>query len=93
MDGDAWTLRLANHYLQRQTDDYRLDYRVRLNEVYTVAARLQYDSLNHRFTETSFGLRQNLDNAWLVQYGVTIYGGPRRESSFGFSVQLEVLRF
>lgn len=93
LDGEAWTLRLANHYLQRQTDDYQLDGRLRLNEVYTVAARLQYDSLNHRFTETSFGLRQNLDNAWLVEYGVTIYGGPRRESSFGFSVRVEVLRF
>lgn len=93
LDGEAWSLRLANHYLQHQTDDYRLEYRLRLNEVYAVAARLQYDSRHSRFTETALGLEQTLDNAWLIAYGVTIYAGPRRESSVGFAVQVTPVRF
>ncbi|QYM80627.1 LPS assembly protein LptD [Horticoccus luteus] len=93
LDGEAWSLQLANHYLQHQTDEYRLQYRLRLNEVYGIAARLQYDARHARFTETAVGLQQTLGNAWLVEYGVTIYAGPRRESSFGFAVRLTPLTF
>jgi LPS-assembly protein len=92
-DGDAWSLRLATHYLAADINDYLTDYRVRLNEVYEAYVRLQYDARTHRFNERTFGLTQNLDNTWFLRYGMTLYDGPRRESHFGFHVEVQAHGF
>jgi len=92
-DGDAWTLRFASNYLRDELDDYFVEGTYRLNEVYQATARLRYDSVAHRFDEQSYGIRQNVGNAWRVEYLVTIYDGPRRESHFGFNIQIDAIRF
>jgi LPS-assembly protein len=56
-------------------------------------ARLRYDNRTSRFNEQALGLRQNLGNIWRIQYLLTMYDGPRRESDFGFSVSVDVLGF
>ena len=35
----------------------------------------------------------NLDNTWRVSYIVSLYSGPRRESHFGFNMQIEARGF
>ena len=55
--------------------------------------KLHYDSRRRRFNEQAFGVRQNLHNTWSIEYLVTLYDGPRRESNFGFRLQVEALGF
>jgi LPS-assembly protein len=99
-DGEAWSLRFANNYLRRQSrtlddgvEDYLLEGRVRLTESFDAQARLHYDARKSRFTQQSYGIEQNLDNTWRVSYVVTLYSGRKRESSFGFRIQVETIRF
>ena len=66
---------------------------MRVNEVYEAIGRLQYDAIHHRFVEQSYGLRQNLSNSWILEYAVTLYDGPRRESKFGLRVNVELIKF
>lgn len=92
-DADKWTLMLGNRYYQHEVDTYIADYTQRLNEVYQLHIHLNYDSRESRFNEQSFGLRQNINNTWVIGYNINLYGGPRRESDFGFSLQVELLAF
>lgn len=92
-DGDQWSVRFSSNYLQHQLDDYFIEGRRRINEAYEAIGRLQYDFRQHRFNEQFYGVRQNLSNLWLVEYAVTIYDGPRRESRFGFNVQVQAIGF
>jgi LPS-assembly protein len=54
---------------------------------------LHYDARRRRFNEQAYGIVQNLGNTWLISYTVSLYSGRRRESSFGFNVQIDTVRF
>jgi len=92
-DGTAQEVILATHYLGGEIQEYVVDYRYRLNEVYQGILRLHYDKREKRFIEQSYGLRQTLDNLWWVEYEISFFEGPRRESSFSFNVQVELAVF
>jgi LPS-assembly protein len=92
-DGDAWSARLGSHYLQHQLQEYVLDAGYRLDEAHELVTRLHYDERLARFVEQDYGLRQNLGNLWLVRYLIVLYQGPRRESAFGFNVEVELRRW
>ena len=92
-DGRAWSARFSSHFLRNEIEEYVLQTDVRLNEAYHVLAKLHYDTRRHRFNEQAYGIRQNLGNLWNLEYLVTIYDGPRRESDFGFSVSVDVIGF
>jgi len=92
-DGEQWSFRLANHYLRRDTSEFSLDGDFRLNEAYQATGRLYYDARQRRFVEQAYGIRQNLDNTWRIEYMVTLYEGRSRESNFGFNVRIEAIRF
>jgi LPS-assembly protein len=92
-DGNIWTMRFSNSFLRGQIEDYVVDGRVRLTEAYEAVARLHYDARRHRFNEQAYGITQNLGNTWLISYTVSLYSGRRRESSFGFNVQIDTVRF
>lgn len=92
-DGNAWSVRFSNNFLRGQIEDYLVDARVRLTESYEALTRLHYDSHRHRFNEQSYGIAHNIGNTWLLSYTVSLYSGRRRESSFGFNVQIDTVRF
>ena len=93
-DGQRWSLALSTHYLREQINEYIAEGRYRLNEAYEAYARLHYDNREHRFNERSFGVIQKLGhNLWTIRYGVTLYQGATRESSFGFSVEVRLMNF
>ena len=92
-DGHAWSLRFGNNFLRDQLQDYTMDGRLRLNERFEAVTRLHYDARKRRFNEQAYGIAQNLGNTWLISYTVSLYSGRRRESSFGFNVQIDTLRF
>jgi hypothetical protein len=41
----------------------------------------------------SWGLRQRVANTWNLRYEVSWVKGQQRESSFGFSVGVDLVRF
>ncbi len=92
-DGNVWSVRFSNNFLRRQLEDYAVDGRARLNERFEAIMRLHYDARKRRFNEQAYGVAQNLGNTWLISYTVSLYSGRRRESSFGFNVQIDTLRF
>ena len=92
-DGDQWSVRFSSNFLQGQLDDYNFEGRTRLNEAYEATVRMQYDVRRHRFNQQSYGIRQNLSNLWRIDYNITLYDGPRRESRFGLNVNLTVIGF
>lgn len=92
-DGTIWSLRFSNNFLRAQIEDYLIDGRVRINERLDALMRLHYDARRRRFNEQSYGIVQNLGNTWLVAYTVSLYSGRRRESSFGFNIRVETVRF
>jgi LPS-assembly protein len=92
-DGDVWSVRFGNNFLQRQIQDFSVDGRFRLTERFEALARLQYDARQNRFNEQAYGITQNIGNTWLVSYLVSLYSGRRRESNFGFNVQIDTVSF
>jgi LPS-assembly protein len=92
-DGSAWSVRFGNNFLRQQIQDYSIDGRLRLTERFDFLARLHYDARRRRFNEQAYGIAQNLGNTWLISYTVSLYSGRRRESSFGFNVQVDTVRF
>jgi LPS-assembly protein len=92
-DGTAWSMRFGNNFLRGEIQDYSIDGRFRINERFEALTRLHYDARRHRFNEQAYGIVQNLGNTWLVSYTVSLYSGRRRESGFGFNVQIDTVRF
>lgn len=92
-DGDEWTARFASNFLRGELNDYFLESTRRFNEVFAGVLHLRYDARQRRFNEQAYGIRQNIGNNWSVEYIVTLYDGPRRESRFGFNVRIDAIRF
>lgn len=93
VDQDWWSVRLSSHFLRHDYEEYALDYRQRLNEVFDVVGRWRYDAERSRFNEQTYGVWQRLGQTWAVKYEASFFEGPRRESSFGFNVEVELLKF
>jgi LPS-assembly protein len=92
-DHDWWTVKLASAYLQHQIEEYFVEYDQRINEAWKSLVRVRYDAMLQRWDELTFGLRQNLENTWSVRYEVSWTHGQQRESSFGVSVQVDLIHF
>ncbi len=89
----TYTLPGIGNYPITGLDAYHVESRVRINEVYEAFARLDYDDRSHVFTNQYYGIRQRIANTWIVQYAVSVYGGPSREHGVGFNVNVEIVRF
>jgi LPS-assembly protein len=92
-DGEEWTAHLASNFLRGELNDYFLEGSRRFNEVFDGIVHLRYDARQKRFNEQSYGVRHNIGNTWRIEYLITLYDGPRRESRFGFNVRVDALRF
>ena len=92
-DGQEWEAHFASNFLRGELNDYFLEGSRRLNEVFDGIIHLRYDARQERFNEQMYGIRHNIGNTWRIEYLITLYDGPRRESRFGFSVRVDALRF
>lgn len=93
VDQEWWSLRLGTHFLKSNYQEYLLAYRRRLNESFDIEALWRYDARNSRINEQSYGVWQRVGQTWAVKYEVSFYDGPRRESSFSLSLEVELLKF
>ncbi len=92
-DRDRWSVRLGSSFLRHNYEQYNLDYRQRLNEVYEAVGRWRYDAHLSRMNEQTYGIVQRLGQTWSVHYEVSFTRGSQREGSFGFSIAAELLKF
>jgi LPS-assembly protein len=92
-DGDVWRARFSSNFLRGELNDYFLEGSRRFNEVFDGIVHLRYDARRQRFNEQSYGIRHNIGNTWRIDYLITLYDGPRRESRFGFNVRVDAIRF
>lgn len=93
IDQEWWSVRLSSHFLKNNYEEYSLDAHVRLNEVWDLAGRWRYDAKRSRLNEQTYGLWQRFGQTWSVRYEMSFFEGPRRESSFGFNVEVDLLKF
>jgi LPS-assembly protein len=92
-DQEWWSVRLATNYLRNDYEEYFLEYRQRLNEVYDVTARWRYDARNRRFNEQSYGVWQRFGQTWAVRYEVSWFNGDSRTSHFALNIEVQLLKF
>lgn len=99
LDSDVWRLRVGTHYLEdalsaRQIQEYTATYGLRLSEIYSLVARVRFDSRTGDLTEQGVTFSQRLSRFWTANYDFVAYDGPRRrEGDYGFSVSLETQGF
>ncbi len=92
-DQHWWSARLSSYFLKNDYEEYGLEVTRRLNEVCDVFARWRYDSRRSRFNEQTYGVAQRIGQTWDVRYEVSMFEGPRRESSFSFNLEVELIKF
>ncbi|SDS54084.1 LPS assembly protein LptD [Opitutus sp. GAS368] len=92
-DQEWWSVRLATNYLRQNYEQYFLQYRQRLNEIYDVTALWRYDARNHRFNEQRYGIWQRLGQTWAIKYEIAWFSGDTRTSSFALNIEVELLKF
>lgn len=97
-DSDVWNFRLGTHYLEdavtaRRIQEYTATYGLRLSEIYSLVARVRFDSRSGDLTEQGFTFSQRLSRFWTAHYEFAAYDGPRREGDYGVSVSLETQGF
>ena len=97
-DSDVWSFRLGTHYLEdlasaRQIQEYTATYGLRLSEIYSLVARVRFDSRSGDLTEQGFTISQRLSRFWTAHYEFAAYDGPRREDDYGVSISLETQGF
>lgn len=97
-DSDVWRFRLGTHYLDdpvtaRRIEEITAAYGLRLNEIYSIVARVRYNANSGDFTEQSIELSQRLSRLWTLHYALSAFDGPRREDDLGISVSIEAEAF
>ena len=92
-DREWWSVRLGSYFLRNSYEQYTLDYRQRLNEVYEAVGRWRYDAHLSRMNEQTYGIVQRLGQTWALRYEVSFTRGSQREGSFGFNIVAELLKF
>lgn len=108
-NGSDWSVRFGTGFVNDHADDwvaegliaptlvgvnnYHLEARKKINEVYTAYFRDDYDARAHRFADQEYGVEQILANTWIVRYYVSINSGPNREGHLGAGVRIDAVRF
>ena len=75
-------------------DTYHVEARARVNEVYEVFARGDYDYYSHLWVDQFYGFSQKVSNTWVIEYALVFSNGPNRgQGHFGLNATLNLIRF
>lgn len=85
--GETWELGFGTDLLNKQIDQYRLDFIYRFNERYAMLTNFRLDADTGDVTESSFGLRTRIGSTWEMLYALTFREGAVRESDVEFTVR------
>lgn len=88
--GEIWELGLSTDLLNKQIDQYRIDFIYRMNERHAILTDMRFDADTGDFTRLSLGLRTQLGSTWELLYAITFREDARRESDVQFDLQLRL---
>jgi LPS-assembly protein len=75
-------------------DTYHVEARARVNEVYEVFARGDYDYYSHLWVDEFYGFSQKVSNTWVIEYALVFSNGPDKgQGHFGLNATLNLIRF
>ncbi|MEZ5277124.1 MAG: LPS assembly protein LptD [Opitutaceae bacterium] len=93
IDQEYWQLSVGTDFLKGEFQQYTMDGRFRVNETFAINARLHYDAKTSILNEASIRIAQNIHNLWEIEYGITFYDGPRRETGNRLEFGIRFLGF
>lgn len=88
--GEIWELGLSTDLLNKQIEQYRIDFIYRMNERYAFLTDMRFDANTGDFTRLRFGLRTRVGTTWELLYAITFREDARRESDVQFDLQLRL---
>ncbi|MGC6424240.1 MAG: LPS assembly protein LptD [Lentimonas sp.] len=88
VSGELWRIGLSSDLLNKQIDQYRLDFIYRLNERYSFLLDTNFDAETGDFTKFSIGLQTRIGSAWQILYALTFREDARRESDVEFNINV-----
>jgi len=80
IDQEFWGIGLGTEFLKHEFQQYTLDARYRINDTFSLLGNIRYDAKTGILNELSVRISQNIRNLWVVDYGFTVFDGPRRIS-------------
>jgi len=109
-EGDVWMARFGVGYLSDKygtfyvpglgynpivgVDTYHYELRARVNELYEVFTRGDFDARDHLFIDQYYGVDRKISNTWNLEAAVVFSSGPNNnQGHFGLEVGLNLLRF
>ena len=88
--GEIWSLGLSTDLLNDRIEQYRLDFRYRINERYSLLSDVRFDADSGEWTRGSFGLQTRLGSTWEILYALTFREDARREDDVEFNVRVRL---
>jgi LPS-assembly protein len=93
IDQEYWQLGLGTEFLKHRFQQYTLNARYRINDTFSLHANVRYDAKTEILNELSVRVSQNIRNLWVLEYGFTVYDGPRRVSGNRVEFGIQFLGF
>lgn len=93
IDLEFWQIGIGTEFLKGEFQQYTLEGRYRINDTFSVSGRVRYDARTTILNEASIRIEQNIRNLWVIEYGITAYDGPRRETGNRLEFGLQFLGF
>lgn len=88
--GEIWELGLSTDLLNKQIDQYRIDFVYRINERHAFLSDLRLDADSGELTRFQLGWRTRIGSTWQLIYALTFREGARRESDVEFGINLSL---
>ncbi len=88
--GEIWEIGLSTDLLNKQIDQYRLDFVYRLNERYAFLTDARFDADSGELTRFSLGLRTRIGSTWEILYALTFRESASRESDVEFNIRVKL---
>lgn len=93
LDQEYWQLGIGTEFLKNQFQQYTLNARFRINDTFSIQGNIRYDAKTSIWNELSVLISQNIRDLWLLEYGFTVYDGPRRVSGNRVEFGIQFLGF
>ena len=90
-DGDIWSLTLTTDNLQREIDQYSLEFDYKLAERWLFHSQWRYDTRLSSFTRQSYGLTTYVGYSWEAGFEVALHEGTSREGQAEVNFSLRLL--
>ncbi len=89
--GEIWSIGLSTDILDKQIDQYGLDFLYRINERHSFFTNTRFDAEKAKFTKTQLGMHTRTGSPWQLTYAVNFRNDANRESEFEFTLKLKLI--